>query len=258
MHHLARMAGKLFFDGDDGQVVKDAGDGQVQVHDLRQHHLHQRQEEALGDFAQVTILHRRPADDSGGVDGIFPMRDGGDMEDGVVVRQRVVSGVVAERSFPAALAGVHVALDDEISVGGHLQVVRQALHHLHRLAAQEAGEDHLVNAFRQRRGGSVGDGRVAAHRHRYRHARALPLVRRVVPGAGLVNLPVHAGGAGIEDLHAIHAAVAPSRFWIAGKDHRQREEGAAVLRPAGHHRQPAQVGWVHRHLLAWGAADRLR
>ena len=54
----------------------------------------------------------------------------------------------------------------------------------------------------------------------------------VVLGALLVGLPVHAGGALVEDLHAVHAAVALAGVGIAREDHRQRDEAAAILRPA--------------------------
>ena len=57
----------------------------------------------------------------------------------------------------------------------------------------------------------------------------------VVFGALFVGLPVHAGGAFVEDLHAVHAAVALAGFGVAGEDHGQGDEGAAVIGPAGEH-----------------------
>ena len=41
---------------------------------------------------------------------------------------------------------IHVAFEHELRVGRHLQVDGAALHQVHRLAAQEAGEEHLVHA----------------------------------------------------------------------------------------------------------------
>jgi hypothetical protein len=47
------------------------------------------------------------------------VRDGGDVEDGIRLGQRVIAGVVAERAFVAQrLARVNVAFDDEVGVGG--------------------------------------------------------------------------------------------------------------------------------------------
>src|SRR5688572_23243774 len=59
----------------------------------------------------------------GGLDGVFAVRDGGDVEDGMWLGQRVVAGVVAQRAFVAPrLARVNVAFDDESRPAG-----RQAL-----------------------------------------------------------------------------------------------------------------------------------
>jgi len=46
------------------------------------------------------------------------MRDGGDVEDGIRLRQGVVAGVVAERAFLVQwFARINVAIDDEVGVG---------------------------------------------------------------------------------------------------------------------------------------------
>ena len=59
-------------------------------------------------------------------------------------------------------------------------------------------------------------------------------------GALLVGLPVHAGGALVEDLHAVHAAVALAGVGVAGEDQRQGDEAPAVLRPALQDREVEQ------------------
>ncbi len=49
---------------------------------------------------------------------IKDVRDGGDVEDGIRLGQRVVTGVVAERAFVAQrLARINTAFDDEVGVG---------------------------------------------------------------------------------------------------------------------------------------------
>ena len=54
------------------------------------------------------------------------------------------------------------------------QGLGDARHHLHRLVPQEPGEEHLVDVFRQGRGGRIGHRGVGAdgHRHRQRSPRA--------------------------------------------------------------------------------------
>ena len=75
----------------------------------------------------------------------------------------------------------------------------------------------------------------------------------------LVRLPVHAGGALVEHLHAIAAAVALARIRIARKHHRQRDEAAAVLRPAVQNRKVVQREIVAPdHFLARAAGHDLR
>ena len=52
------------------------------------------------------------------MDGVFAMRDGGDMEDGIRLGQGVTTGVVAERTLVAQrLLGIDIAFDDEVAVG---------------------------------------------------------------------------------------------------------------------------------------------
>ncbi len=54
----------------------------------------------------------------------------------------------------------------------------------------------------------------------------------IVFGADFLALPVHAGGALVVDLHAIHADVALAGLGIAGDDAGQGDEAAGILRPA--------------------------
>ena len=108
--------------------MEDAFGRQRDVHDLGEVHLEDGQEEFHGRAADVEVFHRRDADDGGGINGVFAVRDGGDVEDGIRLGQRVVAGVVAERAFVAQRLGrVNVAFDDEVGVGGDFEVVGLAL-----------------------------------------------------------------------------------------------------------------------------------
>src|SRR5258708_4348621 len=59
VHDFARVTGIRLANGNDHQVVEDAFDRQVYVHDLRQRQLHERKEDALDGFAHPGIFHRR-------------------------------------------------------------------------------------------------------------------------------------------------------------------------------------------------------
>ena len=173
------------------------------------------------------------------------------MEDGVRVGQRVVAGVVAEGALGAQLLGVHVAFQHDLGVGRHLDIHRLALDHLHRLLADESGHQHLVDAFRQRQRSGEADGRIGADGHRHLDAASAVLRLAVVRGAALVDVPVHARGPLVEDLHAIHAAVALAGLRVLGEDQREGDVPAGVLRPAledGDAREGRRV--PHDHLLA--------
>ena len=68
--------------------------------------------------------------------------------------RRVEAGVVAERPLGQPLARLDVALQHDLRVRRHLQRHGQAVDHLDPLAAQEAGEQVLVDVARQRRAGA--------------------------------------------------------------------------------------------------------
>ncbi|OIQ65328.1 hypothetical protein GALL_531150 [mine drainage metagenome] len=167
--------------------------------------------------------------------------------------------MVAEGAFAAQFAGVHVAFEDDLAVGGHLQIVRHAGHHLDALAPQEAGEHHLAEEGWQGRGGGVGQRRVAAEAHGHGHA-LVPAVAVAVPGAIVVELGVEAQGAVVEDLQSVEAQVAVAGLLVAGVAEAEGDEGAAVLGPGGEHGQigePHLVALQH-HLLAHPLPDGLR
>ena len=64
------------------------------------------------------------------------------------------------------------------------------------------------------------------------HARAGFVVTPAVARADLLQLPVHAGGAVVVNLDAIHADVALAGVGVFGDDAGQRDETSAVQRPA--------------------------
>src|SRR4030095_4854985 len=101
-----------FADAHKDEVVEDAFGRQRDVYDLGEIHLEDGQEKFHGSAADIEVFHRRHADDGGGIDGVFALRDGGDVEDGIRLGQGVVAGVVAERAFVAERFGrVNVAFD---------------------------------------------------------------------------------------------------------------------------------------------------
>ena len=60
-------------------------------------------------------------------------------------------------------------------------------------------------------------------------------------GGDLLPLPVHAGGLAVVDLHAIHADVALAGARVARVHAGQRDEAAAVVRPALENREKIEI-----------------
>ncbi|OPX58279.1 MAG: hypothetical protein A4E29_01593 [Methanomassiliicoccales archaeon PtaB.Bin134] len=160
--------------------------------------------------------------------------------------------MVPERPLRPGLARLHVALKDELRRSRHLQVHRPALHQVHGCTLDETGQQHLVHPLGHGGGGRIGNCRGGADGHRHLHAPPLPLVTVVVVAAVLVNVPVHAGGVSVVDLHAIHPHVPPSLHAL-GEHHRQGHEPPPILGPALQHGDRPEIDLVsgQDHLLAW-------
>src|SRR5579872_197735 len=99
VHHSSRMVRIFLFDFDEDAVVEYAGDGEVVIDDVGDERSEEWEENSFGGFAKEIVFHGGFADDGGGVDGIFSVSDGGDVEGGVPVGEAVEAGVVAEGAF---------------------------------------------------------------------------------------------------------------------------------------------------------------
>ena len=221
--------------------MKDALGRQRDVHDLREGHPQDRQEQLHAGATHVKVLHRRDADDRRRVNGLFSVGDGGDVKHRIRLGQGVVAGVVTERTrLTQGFGGVDVAFDHDVSVGRNLEVVGFALHHLYRLSAEVAGEQEFIQPVRHRRGRAKRKHRVAAEEDGHRHPLAGFIVAASVTRGDFLQLPMHAGGRVVVNLHAIHAEVAVAGVGVARDDAGQRDKAPAVERPALEDRQVKQ------------------
>src|ERR1051325_10295458 len=78
------------------EIVEDPGGGHVQVDDLGDRELQERQEDPLRGVPQPGVLHRRRAPDRVRAHRLRPQGDGGDVHLGVMVGERVEAGVIPE------------------------------------------------------------------------------------------------------------------------------------------------------------------
>ena len=103
---LHRLAGVALLDEDARQAVVPGLAVAPDPLDRRHDEAGQRLHQLLDVVAEVEVLLRRLADDGGGEDGAAPVVDVPDLEEGVVVAQRVVPEMVAERPLgQAAVCG---------------------------------------------------------------------------------------------------------------------------------------------------------
>ena len=133
------------------------------------------------------------------------------------------------------------------------------------LARQEAAEQQLVEPFGHRRGRAVRQHRLGAERDRDLEPLAQPLGDAVVLRAALVPLPVHAGRAAVEHLHAVGADVAHAGLGILREHQRQRDvaarrppastSGSAARRAC---RRGCTTSWHGASLTVFGIRSRSR
>ena len=185
------------------------------------------------------ILLPRLADDRGRIDGVLAMRHPVDGENRVVVGQRVVTVVVAERPLGPPDARRHRAQQCELRAADQAMGAAAA-HYRQPIAGKQRRQHQLGHVLRKRRdGGQHQRGRTA---EKYGGGQCLVpcFGRGVVESASLADLPVHAGRPGIVHLQPVHAEVVPGARRVLGVDERQRDERPAVLGPAGKGRQPVE------------------
>ena len=237
VHDLAGMPRVSLAHRHQDQVVENPLGRHADVRDLRQLALHDRQEDPLDGLADVVVLHGRRADDGGLVDRIPPAGDAGQVEHRVLIRKRIIPGVVAEGALGPPLLRVDVSLQDDLGRGGDLDVDGHALHHRDGLAPHETGEEHLVHVVGEGRGGGEHQRGVGADGAGDLQPPPAPLGATMVVRSVLVDLPVHRGRGRVEHLHAIDPAVALAGLRITREHERQGDVSSAVLRPALDHGQ---------------------
>jgi len=126
--------------------------------------------------------------------------------------------VIAKGALLDEVCGVGIALDDDFGFGGHFEGDGEAGSEFDGLVAQEAGEEDFVHTGRQRRGGGIGEGGVAAEDECDGHFLAGGGPCSGMGGAVVVYLPVHGAGACRELLDAVHADVAFVCLGVFGVD----------------------------------------
>ncbi len=160
--------------------------------------------------------------------------------------------MISEWPLQTQLNRVHITFQNELGFGGYFQVNGKTFHHRNRFSADKTGEHHFIDAARKRGCGRVGRRRVRSNRDGYRHTLTLLTIFLKVVRTIFMDVPMHACGAPVENLQPIHADVPSPRFEAASNHQRQRNERAAILRPAFQDGQLRKVNLLadSHHFLA--------
>ena len=226
------MHGELFLDGYDNAVVEHALKRHIDIHDLWQHLLEQRQKDALCRLGEKAVLHGRLSDDCGRVDGILAVRDRCDVKNGVIIRKRIVACVIAEGALSAHLVCIDIAFEDDLCRRRHLKINGDTFHEFDRFMAQKSRKDHFINVARQRRCRRIGHNRIRTDGNRSLDALSAAFLHITeILRAILVDMPMHPRRAAVILLQTIHPDIALARRGILGKDERQCHKRTAVIRP---------------------------
>src|SRR6266850_2049267 len=148
--------------------------------------------------------------------------------------QRIEARVIAEGTLGSHLVQIDVALQHDFRIGRHLQIIRLAGYHLHRLAPQKTRKHHFVQIRRDRQHAGKRRRRISTNRHCNGDTplRVCGPCPSKMLRAMFLSLPVHSGRPLVVDLHPVHPHVALPRFWILGEYEWKRDKASAVLRPA--------------------------
>ncbi len=145
--------------------------------------------------------------------------------------------MIAERPLAAPLSRFDIAFEHNMRARRHFEIDRDAFDQVDPAPRKEATEQQLVESFGHRRRGAVRQHRLGAERDGHFESPAETLGDPVVLRTALVTLPVHAGGASVEHLHAVGADVPHPGLRILREHERERDVFPAVLGPALQDRQ---------------------
>ena len=122
IHHLARVAGKALFNGDDDAVVKYAFKRHAEVGYFRAKLPQEGKKKPFRRFRHITVFFGGNPDNGCRKDRIFTPRDPFQMEYGVQVGEGIKTCVVSKRAFEAGFLGIDITFENEFGVCGNQDI----------------------------------------------------------------------------------------------------------------------------------------
>ena len=185
----------------------------------------------MQEVAEIEVFLARLPDHGRGDDGVGATTDRVELDDRVVVFQRVVAVVIAEGSLRLAHVGAHSSDESDLRLSDEGVRADRVLRERESFADEERSEQKFADVLGERGDRRRGErGRSAEeHRHREGLIRRLRLVQ--VVAASLVDLPVDPEGLRAVLLHAVDPEVVALVRGVLGVDERPGEKGATVVGP---------------------------
>src|SRR5690606_26557925 len=215
------------------------------VSDRRHHKRKKRRQQLLKIISDEKVLLSRLAHNRRGPDRILAVKDGVRVENRIIVRQRIIAVMIAERAFGTAFTRRNVADDREIRLSEQLTVcvAERILHCSDLLADKKRCEQQLRNSFGQWGDRRENKRRRTAVKDRYRESLAALPSLEIMKAAAFPDLPMHARGRRVITLQSIDPKVRLAGRRALGVNKRKCEKMPAVLRPELQERQLVKV-WI--------------
>ena len=124
IHHFLRMSGKFLFDLGNDQVMKNSFHRHIHIDDFRQQgHFDGSEEDPFGCLPQPGILLGRNTHNGSRVNSITAVRNTGDVEARIPVREGVVACMVSEWPFPDQFfIRINIAFNDKIRIPRYFNI----------------------------------------------------------------------------------------------------------------------------------------
>src|SRR5712692_3358509 len=239
-----------FVQRDNEEIVKPRSRVRVHGNDVWIDKLDQLPKQLVCGIADELIFLWRFADDGSDINRISSPCHTAKAHNRKWGRFRIMSKMIAERSFSSPFMSRHNALQYDLGVCGDHDIDALRANHRNTLAAQESRESNLIDVFRKGKNGRYHKNRIRTDDDCDFKIFAVFLSSPIMTAAPFHALPMHPRHIVSEHLKPIHTDISPPRGRIMRDDHSIGNETSGIARPTFQNRKPGQVRRFD-DLLTW-------
>ena len=229
VHKLFGMSGIKRFHFGNNQVVKNAVFRHDIVDKIGSSCFQKRQKNTLCRPPHIFVFQRRFPDHCRQIDRLFFTADTRHIEYRILLFQRIVSGVVAKRSFDRRFFGIDKTLYHKVRIFGNIKIVGDGFYQSRTLPFDKTVHQQLKHPVRKRCRSSPGIERITADRNGNGHLFACCFIFMKEICRIFVNLPVHSQSVFVINLQAVHAEIFTLTVQRLRIDLPHRDKRTAVL-----------------------------